>query len=70
MIADKIQHNGKYSLKELRGLAGMTQEEFANFVGIPTSSYRRYERETSSMEFGRLVQICDKLGISVANVVC
>lgn len=70
MFGDKIQINGKLSLRELRGLTGMNQEEFAHFVGIPVTSYRRYERDTSSMEFGRVVQICDKLGISVAHVAC
>ncbi len=40
-----IQITGKVTLAEVRAIAGMTQEKFAKFVGIPYTTYRRYEKK-------------------------
>jgi transcriptional regulator with XRE-family HTH domain len=59
---------GKVTLKELRKLTGLSQEDFAKKVDIPFTTYRRYESNAPSMEAGRLFHICDTLGVSVANI--
>lgn len=63
-----IQIMGKVTLKELRQLTGLSQEEFAKKVEIPFTTYRRYERNPKCMDAGRLFRMCDILGVSVNNI--
>ena len=65
----KVELVGKVTLVELRKLSGMTQEQFAKFVNIPLTSYRRYEKDTNSMEVGKLVSICNKCGIGLEMII-
>lgn len=65
----KVELVGKVTLAELRKLSGMTQKQFAKFVDIPLTSYRRYEKDTSSMEVGKLLSICNKCGISLEMII-
>lgn len=67
-MLNNIQIMGKVTLKELRRLTGLSQEEFAKKVGIPFTTYRRYENNPSNMEAGRLFHICDVVGVSIANI--
>lgn len=67
-MLDNIQIMGKVTIKELRQLTGLNQQEFADKVCIPFTTYRRYEKEPSIMEAGRLFKMCDILGVSVANI--
>ena len=69
-MLDKLQINGKVTLKQIRSSCGMTQEEFAEYVGIPFTSYRRYENNVSNMEFGKLSSLCDKVGVSISMIEC
>lgn len=68
LMLDNIQIMGKITLKELRKLSGLSQEEFAKKVDIPFTTYRRYENNPSNMEAGRLFHVCDVLGVSISNI--
>ncbi len=67
-VLENIQIMGRITLKELRNLTGLSQQEFANKVDIPFTTYRRYEKDVSKMEVGKLFQICDIFGVSVSNI--
>ena len=67
-MLDNIQIMGKVTLKELRQLTGLNQEDFSKKVEIPFTTYRRYEKNPSSMEVGRLFKMCEILKVSVANI--
>lgn len=64
-MLEKIQIVDKITLKELRSLTGKTQEEFAEFVEIPYTSYRRYELEMGNMSIDMLFRISEKTGVPV-----
>lgn len=67
-MLENIQIMGKVTLKELRKLTGLSQKQFAEKVGIPFTTYRRYEKDPANMEAGRLFHICDTVGVSVACI--
>lgn len=67
-MLEKIQVLEPVTLKELRRLTGLTQEEFAKEVDIPTTSYRRYESNPLCMDVGKLIGICEKVGIPFENI--
>lgn len=63
-----IQITGKITLAELRALEGMTQKKFAKFVGIPYTTYRRYEKNIKSAGFSEVVRICEKVGVGIEKI--
>lgn len=63
-----VKITGKVTLAELRALEGMTQEKFAKFVGIPYTTYRRYEKNIESAGFSEILQICDKTGVGIEKI--
>lgn len=63
-----VEITGKVTLAELRAIVGMTQEKFAHFVGIPYTTYRRYEKNIDSAGFSEVVQICNKVGIGIEKI--
>lgn len=67
-MLESIQIMGKVTLRELRKLTGLSQKDFSKKVGVPMTTYRRYEKDASRMEVGKLFEICDTLGVSVANI--
>lgn len=67
-MLQNVQITGKVTLAELRALVGMTQEKFAKFVGIPYTTYRRYEKNIESAGFSEVVQICDKVGVGIEKI--
>jgi len=64
-MLEKVRIIGEITLKELRSLTDMTQEEFANYVDIPYTTYRRYERDMKHMDTGKLFQISEKTGVPI-----
>ncbi|GAG27523.1 unnamed protein product [marine sediment metagenome] len=56
------------SLKSVRTLTGKTQKELAKHVGIPYTSYCRYELNTKNMQIGDLMKFCEKLGITIDKI--
>lgn len=67
-MLDNIQIIGKVYLKDLRRLTGLSQKEFADKAGIPLTTYRRYEKDTSKMEAGKLFKVCDILGVAATSI--
>lgn len=67
-MLENVQITGKVSLAELRALTGMTQEKFAEFVEIPYTTYRRYEKNINSAGFSEIVRICDKVGVGIEKI--
>lgn len=67
-MMQNVQITGKVTLAELRALVGMTQEKFAKFVGIPYTTYRRYEKNIDSAGFSEVVQICDRVGVGIEKI--
>lgn len=67
-MIENVQITGKVTLAELRALEGMTQEKFASFVGIPYTTYRRYEKNIGCAGFSEIVRICDKVGIGIEKI--
>ena len=66
--------NGKRTLQRLRRQAGYrSAKEFAVALGIPTSTYARYERAGDGIDCGIPLpaawQIADKLGCSIDLVI-
>jgi len=65
---EKVRVVEPVTLIEIRKLAGMTQEEFSKFLGVPNTSYRRYEKDASKMELGLVFTICEKTGIPIEKI--
>lgn len=67
-MLENIEITGKITLAELRGILGMTQEKFANYVGIPYTTYRRYEKNIGSAGFSEIFRICEKTGVGIEKI--
>lgn len=67
-MLEKVQIIEKVTLREIRTLANMKQEDFAKFLGIPYTTYRRYEADAKKIEFGTLLGICDKTGVPIEKI--
>lgn len=64
----RVAKERKLTLRELRLSRGMTQQQFADFVEIPYSTYRKYETHSTGIELGRLMRICEKNGIPMERI--
>lgn len=67
-MIQNVKITGKVTLAELRAIVGMTQEKFAAFVGIPYTTYRRYEKNIESAGFSEVIKICNKVGIGIEKI--
>ena len=56
-------------LKRQRILAGMTQEELAEKLGIPHSSISAYETGMRGARPGRIKELAEALGCSIADII-
>ena len=61
----KVEIKQRITLLELRRLTGMSQEQFANYVEIPYTTYRRYEKDSSNMDFSKVNQISRITGVAI-----
>jgi len=67
-MGENFEITGKITLKELRNISGETQLSFSQKVGIPLTTYRRYEKDTSKMDVGTLFKVCEKFGIDASKL--
>ena len=67
-MLEKVQVVEKVTLREIRTLADMNQEDFAKFLGIKYTTYRRYEADPKRIDFGTLLDICNKTGVPVEKI--
>ena len=51
-------------LRELRGEAGLTQEQLAERVGVKRDAIARWERGTREPSWSNVVALADALGVS------
>ena len=63
-----IQNNGKVTLAQLRALNGLTQKTFAEFAGISYAAYRRCEKNSNDACISEIVQICNRAGIEIEQL--
>ena len=63
-----IVHIGK-SIREYRTQRFMTQEEFAQFVGLSRDHLGRIERNEHEPHFSTIKKIADKLGVEPSDLV-
>ena len=52
-------------LKEIRKSRGFTSQQMADILEISSRSYRRYESGDRQPSFDTLIQIADKLNVSL-----
>ncbi|MBQ3427879.1 MAG: helix-turn-helix transcriptional regulator [Clostridia bacterium] len=52
-------------LKELREKRGFTQTEFAERLGVPQSTYSKWETEKRQMDYKTLIRLAAIFGVSV-----
>lgn len=60
----------KKRLEEYRIESGKSKMQFAKELGIPYTTYRRYEADLSKAPFAEVARICDKLNIKIQQVAC
>ena len=52
-------------LKEIRIKSGLSQEDVAKLMGINVRTYQNYEYGRTRMDCGNLLQLCEKLNLSM-----
>lgn len=62
--------NAKKSLEDFRKESGNSKLEFSKELGIPYTTYLRYERNLSAAPLYAVVRICEKLGIEINDIQC
>lgn len=62
--------DNKKSLEELRRKTGKSKLEFSKKLGIPYTTYSRYENDLSAAPFSAVVMICEKLGVNISEIKC
>lgn len=60
--------NGRI-LAEFRKANGKTQKEYADILGIPKSTYRKYEYGISRINYEMMLRIKDKLGLDLLPLI-
>lgn len=56
-------------LKEYRLKNGLTQEQVADYLGIPKKTYQNYEREVRDADYDVLCALADCYGITLDQLV-
>jgi transcriptional regulator with XRE-family HTH domain len=67
-MLEKVILKDKVTLKEIRLLLCFTQEEFAKYVQIPYTTYRRFEKG-SKIGASELSRISAKTGIPMDKII-
>lgn len=55
----------KDQLQKLRRSKNLTQEEFADIIGVKLTTYQKYERDAISPPYDKLVKIADFYNVSL-----
>lgn len=53
------------NLKSVRTNSGITQKEFAIFLGLTERSYQRYENRDNTPPYETLIKIADYINVSI-----
>lgn len=68
MLISKIDIKEPLTFKEIRRLSGLSIPQFSKLVGIPSTTWRQYERCPSKIQVDKLLKVCNILGIDVSNI--
>lgn len=60
----------KKTLKQIREEAGKSKLKMSKDLGIPYTTYQRYESNLGAASFETVVGICNKLGITTTEIAC
>ena len=60
----------KKTLRQLREMGGQSKMQFAKMLGIPYTTYLRYEADLSRAPFEEVARICDTLKVDIRNIAC
>ena len=61
---------GKKKLEDFRKDSGKSKMQFAKELGIPYTTYLRYEADLKKAPFAEVAKICDKLNIEIQQIAC
>lgn len=72
-IYSRIQQ-GEPPLRVIREALDMSQQEFATYIGVSTTSVSRWERRTSEMtltlkQFRKLTELLRRVGLSIDTLI-
>lgn len=59
----------KFTLKQARQYAGLTQSEIADRLGVGLATYRTYEWGESQMRMDKAQRFSDIVGIDLSNII-
>lgn len=68
MLINKIDIKEPLTFKEIRKLSGLSIIQFSELIGVPETTWRRYEKYPSKIQIDKVLRICNILGIDVANI--
>ncbi|MCL2375076.1 MAG: helix-turn-helix domain-containing protein [Firmicutes bacterium] len=57
-------------LKELREVAGLTQKQLAQEIGMSQTGYSKYETEENDIPTKVLIRLADFHGVTVGYLLC
>lgn len=60
-----MSNNVAKRLKILRNIGKFSQKEFADYLGVSTRSYERWEQGVNVPDLNNLIKIADKIDISL-----
>lgn len=58
------------SLKDIRVERGNSKLEFSKMLGIPYTTYSRYEKNLNAAPFGVVAEICKRLDLKIGEIKC
>lgn len=65
----KVDDQVAANMRRFRIAAGVTQEDLAAAVGVSFQQIQKYEKGHNRISIGRLVSVCEVLGVSLAEMV-
>lgn len=60
----------KRTLEDYRIDSGKSKMQFAKDLGIPYTTYLRYEADLKKAPFAEVARICEKLKIDIRQIAC
>lgn len=60
--------DAKYTIRQLRGLAGWTQAETAEKLGVSTQTYNAWEKDISNVGISKVMALADIFGVKLSQI--
>lgn len=68
MVVNNFHLVEPVDLKQLRMLYGLSQSGFANKLGVPLTTYRRWELNPRKMKIEDILNVCQKCEIQFMDL--